>query len=303
MKKVRLTKRSGRRRGFTLIELLVVIAIIAILAGLLLPALASAKAKAQRIKCNSQMRQLGVGFNLFAGDHNDMYPPAADSAASTQGQLSWDSYIHTYIGGTATPAQLLGSDGVVPPQFAPQVLLCPGDRVLTTIQSDLWATNGVRRTYAMNSVGPNYATQYQVDPQGGAYPLPTPVQGIGIYWDSPSFGRADWDAKGYTSAVVPDASGTIMLVEEPNDQNVVGNVWPSISLGPQGSGDLYQTDPSNNGVGSDGKNYGISDYGLHSGRFNYLFFDNHVQALKLQDTVGSGTLANPLGMWTVQPGD
>ena len=66
---------------------------------------------------------------------------------------------------------------------------------------------------------------------------------------------------------------------------------------------FYQTDPSNNGVGSDGKNYGISDYGLHSGRFNYLFFDNHVQALKLQDTVGSGTLANPLGMWTVQPGD
>jgi len=91
-----------------------------------------------------------------------------------------------------------------------------------------------------------------------------------------------------------------MLVEEPNIQNVVGNIWPCVCLGPlaPSTSDLYQVDPF-----PDAKNFGNNQYGIHSHRFNYLFVDNHVQALKLEDTVGRGTLANPLGMWTVIPGD
>ncbi|MBM3475025.1 MAG: DUF1559 domain-containing protein [Armatimonadetes bacterium] len=65
---------AARRRGFTLIEVLVVIAIIAILAGILFPVLLRAKESARRTKCASNLRQLGLALQMYAGDYDGLIP-------------------------------------------------------------------------------------------------------------------------------------------------------------------------------------------------------------------------------------
>jgi prepilin-type processing-associated H-X9-DG protein len=274
-----------------LIELLVVIAIIAILAAMLLPALATAKAKAQRLQCMSQMKQLGVGINLFGTDHVDIFLPAVYRTGDYQYQISWDDYIHRYIGGTDSDDDL--ALGITASNKVPKILKCPADRIEVSIS---WGPFATRRSYSMNFGG--------FWDKGSQGPMPPAKFGVGMYIMNNNGSMPPWEPPGYKFSAVQDNSGTILLAELPNGENMAGNDWPSFCAGPVNSPNNFPgLTPDCFQIGTSQFSYGSVSYGLHSRRFNYLFHDGHVETLQITQTVGTGTTNAPRGMWTMTGGD
>ncbi|HNQ88051.1 MAG TPA: type II secretion system protein [Verrucomicrobiota bacterium] len=119
------------RSGFTLIELLVVIAIIAILAGMLLPALAKAKAKGQGIMCMNNTKQLALGFLMYADDHNETLLACLDGLA---GRVNWIQGALDGWGAEAADMRYITNSPMFPyVGRSPAVFQCPSDKATVKI--------------------------------------------------------------------------------------------------------------------------------------------------------------------------
>jgi len=118
---------NASRTGFTLIELLVVIAIIAILAAMLLPALAKAKERAKRIACVNNLRQIGIGMTIYAGDNDEKVVVAR--------QMTAGGNQYNQIALNPLDAAAAKSVSLVVSSNGPNIWACPGRQEFTVIYS------------------------------------------------------------------------------------------------------------------------------------------------------------------------
>ena len=155
-KPLRKSSNNKAHRGFTLIELLVVIAIIAILAGMLLPALAKSKTKAQGIFCMNNGKQLMLAMHLYAGDFTDLLPPNPDDG-NIQPYHNWCPGQGGVGGGQEFNPDILDDPTrslLVPYGANHSLFKCPADKRIGKYQGTKTELKGVKvpaaRTFSMS---------------------------------------------------------------------------------------------------------------------------------------------------------
>jgi prepilin-type N-terminal cleavage/methylation domain-containing protein/prepilin-type processing-associated H-X9-DG protein len=190
-----------RRHAFTLVELLVVIGIIAVLISILLPTLSSVRRQANSVKCLSSLRQIGIGFQMYALAHKGMWPCAVHDAGATHANgnpyplpggrsLRWQDRIVSY---------LAGSEGQAVDSYVELISKYPNDQLRQN--SVLWGCPAYRLQDGVNNTN---VTSDQVRTGYSMNPYPLLPEKIGTYGERAYIGgtvvgryfkETEWRAK------------------------------------------------------------------------------------------------------------
>lgn len=270
---------SSGRWAFTLIELLVVIAIIAILAAILFPVFAQARDKARATACLSNLKQIGLGFMMYAQDYDEMFPigrawgacsPAGSAVDFTTATSPYIVKIRAY--------DTIGNKG------REQIWKCPSDG------------NTRRGTPPGNPLSYVITTNFS-NTAGYSWEVSCGLAG-GMYFP------------GRSIAAFAAPAGTILLAETIRPNAIIGQN-NNYTLGTTGNGltqDCAQFTDANDSDGFSGCARALPP--SHANGWNYVFADGHVKWHRPEATIDgnvndglTGTGTSPLGMWTITEND